>query len=1325
MATHPPNPLHPPTRLSPSNLQLRSSARSPSPNRLAVPDYQSIDPLLGTLSPEATLEALASANAVPTNERGAQDILAQSISQVSPAERALGIRAAVAAQKLGHWYREIQGWDWPKRTDTHLGEGFIPPSIDPTEGVPDKEYYGSLPAAVVVQHEKRIEEIRDGMENLNVDELKEHVLSAHIPARSRPSSANSTVSVPPPLSYVQLSDFTAVITATILRALPLLSRLNSLLSAWDVRLLVLRQIPGLLRALRLARSELNLALDLLKSTEPPSEADPLYSRANYHVKRAALEASVLSAGRRMDRILDSLEGREDSLPEAWIDELETIESEFGSWVMEAEKRSVQNEWRRSVTKKQKVRLPEPEPIQPVSPLDESSKAEQSASDFHSPSDSTRPLPMETIEEEPSSPLKTAPAEAASLDRAAAVLPSIEAATPETSSRLLSESSESNALDPPRDVQSDECETQVDISQVDNGLPDASMVTRQSLSTSDAADCEPTEPIPMPMGQNDVCSNDMHRDPDLHIQDDSVLLERPVDPSVNNDFQGLAGSPYTQDNSPETVETHRDKSPSPSSFSAGVPSSPRLEYEPEDDVTPLYVNGGAARPVENISTPCGVESSRESDAHCRMNESHHPLSSISDQRETQNTGAQLTVPGPTAAVQVYENDLSTSQSSIPSLDSSTSNASENDEKPVSSLTNTPEEADKDPPSKRPLESPIKLSKGVTSRSHPEKPDAKSRGRRSSMISAASYSDYPSLISSPELRGPHTASSNGTPLPLETPPQLRPRREPSDPTPSNKHTLRADRLLGLENDVTPPRTALKHNRALSLPLQRFINERLELDYENEASPNMESPTAEKGPRGEYPPVRLSSRPASAPWSQKKNRLSAPPKPARPHGHTKQLRSSFEGSPMLESDVEKFDMDQQKHNKPDGQKKEPERPYLEPPIHIAAARLRRQLASHPSLEDIGRHRSLTEDSSTSSLLKDAPRPPQSNRLKKPKDQMDEKISSILTSIPGNIALMQADDSEHETSSIASFPLKPRELRSVSRAGSSSRSGTPGPGLTITPAPARRRHSHAPGANAMKVYHLHGGEKPVKLACRTVGRNGERVMARIGGGWSDLAEYLTVYAMHHRSRHFSEAPRVEVQELSSRESTPSYASPATRVVSGNNGRDTPSRPTSVMSNRPPSSLAVRKTRRSSNASDVAGLRAVSAGASLNVSGTPLSTVSSRRRLSVSSNTSVGAVSSANYSPSTTIGGTSPTIPLGLAGPKPRSRRISMTPESEAWVEDVLGQARRSASLRPLPSSLGVDQESTGRRTPALAKSRSINDISAAGSSRRVALRGLGGRLN
>lgn len=1323
MATHPASPPHPPIYLPPPQLQS-PSARSPSPSRIAVPDYQSIDPLLGKLSPEATLQALTSADAVPTNERGAHDILARSISQVSPAERALGIRAAIAAQKLGLWYRELQGWQWPKGTDAHLGKGFISPPVE-TESA-EQEYYGSLPAAVVAQHEKRIEEIRDELENLNVDELKEHVLSAHIPARSRPSSSNSTVSTPPPLSYVQLSDFTAVITATILRALPLLSRLNSLLSVWDVRLLVLRQIPGLLRGLRLARSELSSAMDLLNSSDAPTETDPLYSRANYHVKRTALEATVISAGRRMDRILDSLEGREDSLPEAWIDDLETVESEFGSWVMEAEKRSVQNEWRRAMTtKQQKATAPELEPIKTDSLPEESASADVLISAGFLPSDITRPHSMETIEEEPHSPLKAVAADLPSLDRPSIVLTSIEATTSEVPGAVSSEGVGSSTLDPPLDTKADECDVQATTaSPVETEYPETSETREDLPSSSEAGDSEPASYV---REESDGAASPQSTN--LPAEEHSPLQEKPAAQLDDDESHNSVPSVCAQHGTSETEgETLRAGSPCHSLSSADAPfpepsSGPELapELDPEQDASPPKdIDAGKSIPVQEVSKPGEVETPKGSTALSPENESSpHPSASL-NQRDTQLTTTDVAAVSP-----VYGTDLSTSQSSAPSEDSSKSNLSDEEEKAVSSLSNTPGESDEPQPPKRPLESPIKLSKGVSARPHSERDDTRPHARRSSIASAASYSDYPSLISSPEFHGPRTTTStNETPLPLETPPQVRLKCEPTDPTPSNNHTLRADRLLGLDKDVTPPRTALKHNRALSLPLQRFINERLDLDYENENNPSVESATADKRPRDVSQPTRLSSRPASAPRSLKKSRQPAPANNTRPHSPIQRMEPPLEGSPVIESEVGKPDRTNQwKHNETAGQERMSSHPHLEQPIHIAAARLRRQLASHPSLEDIGGHKSFAEEPHSRSVARNSSRPSsRSNRPKKPKDQMDEKISSILTSIPGNISLMQAEDSEQETSSVASFPFKPRELRTASRSRASSRSGTPGPGLTITPAPSRRRHSHAPGANEMKVYHLHGGDKPVKLACRTVGRDGERVMARIGGGWSDLAEYLTVYAMHHRSRHFAEAPRVEVQELSSRETTPSYVSPAIRVPSGN-GRNTPSRPQSVLSNRPPSSLAVRKPRRSSNASDVAGFRAVSAGAALNSSGTPLSTVSSRRRLSVSSNTSAGAASSANFSPSTTIGGTSPTIPLGLAGPKPRSRRISMTPESEAWVEDVLGQARRSASLRPHPVT--QDQESTGRRTPALAKSRSINDIGAAGSSRRVVLRGLGSRLN
>jgi hypothetical protein len=299
--------------------------------------------LLGNLSPESTIAAFSAINAVPKHEKEAHEILVRSISKVSTDERALGIRAAVAAQKLREWYKEVQGWVWPKGVDGHLGRGFLPllgTATDQTRYVhdldritPETQYLGSLTVELVRKYEYRIDEIRDGMDGLDVEELKEHVLNAHIPSRSRPSSSHSTISIiPPPLSYVQLSDFTAVITATILRALPTLSRLNILLNTWDVRLLVLHQIPDLLAALETTRNTIDSSLSSLNCRGCLDENDPLFSLSSFHKRRDVLEQMVLSAGRGMDRIL----GRT-ALPEPWIDDLKAIEAGFGLWAVKAEK----------------------------------------------------------------------------------------------------------------------------------------------------------------------------------------------------------------------------------------------------------------------------------------------------------------------------------------------------------------------------------------------------------------------------------------------------------------------------------------------------------------------------------------------------------------------------------------------------------------------------------------------------------------------------------------------------------------------------------------------------------------------------------------------------------------------------------------------------------------------------------------------------------------------------------------------------------------------------------------------------------------------------
>ncbi|OJJ69100.1 hypothetical protein ASPBRDRAFT_198667 [Aspergillus brasiliensis CBS 101740] len=1376
MASSRVNPLHPPTRPT-------TTARSQSPGRPAVPDYQNLDPLLGNLSPESTLQALSATDAVPRNEQAAHDILSKSISQVSPAERALGVRAAIAAQKLNLWYKEVQSWEWPKRSDIQLGKGFIPPP-----GAAAEEYCGSLPKAVVDQHEKRIEEIRDGMDVLDVDELKEHVLNAHIPARSRPSSANSTLSVPPPLSYVQLSDFTAVITATILRALPLLSRLNSLLSTWDVRLLVLRQIPELLRRLRLARSELDSALDLIKSPTLPDESDPLYSRSNYHAKRATLETTVVSAGRQLDRVLDALEGREDSLPESWIDDLEAIESEFGTWVMEAERRTVENEWRRTIVaagKGAQYNTPETTIVQPPPEIRDPEKLALNTS---APvSQAGHVFPMETIaEEEVSTPVEPSPPSDAQDDQnIAASEPVVTPAIHNVNDNLVSPGTSDATDSPIKPVQSTVSisppqETLASSSAVNiaasspNGLEEIGALTDGSRSLQPVSS-EVTQSLEGPETNNAMgaCNDSTPDHPDAEHHSSTTVPQQTITSMSSVSLCETRSSTHEEVTPRASLDIQAREAGSIDPFKTAPDASALTQREERADLLPALESDVIRRssPETNLQTPACPDTPSSDAGSVIVRRRTSPVQSPLSQQEkisAENEVASINahIPSPVGASR-EQRQLTSAESEVASPVSVAAQATSNDspaahtgnrriscqlvpanavlESPArSAISNNAEQ----PPShstndvhqeshgsntpKKPLESPIKLSKSRPGRLSFDKEKKKSRGRRTSTDS--SCSDYPSLVSSPEIHEPRTSSSNGTPLLLETPPPFQDGYKSSDPVPpGSDHTLREDRLLRLDNQKPSPRANFAHNRNLSLPLQRFINERLEINYDDESGSDLDGVASNRKSTDVYADLRLGQKKALLPAHISKFAISSN---SAQRAATQPLDAPSEGSsrPVTNGTTAKVLSKAWEHKK-GSVPKNANRSGLqsEPPVHSSTNRLRRQLTSHPSLESIGAYRSNArsgdDTSSVTAISRAGSRPSTpGSQLRRTKDHLDEKISSILSTLPARIHLMSADGQDLDAGSAAtSIPLKARErFRSISPQGTPSRSSTPTPSLTLTAAPSRRRysHAHAPEESSVKLYHLHRGGKsaPTKLFVRSVGEKGERVMVRVGGGWADLAEYLREYAIHHGRRHVSDTPRVEVQGLSTRTS-PTYSV---------NGRRTPSRPRSVIGNRPSSSLAVRKTRRTSNESDVTEFRAAqAAGETLTASYSPMSTVSSRRRLSASSNASMGAASSASefrhgsYSPSTTAAGSnSHSVPLGLAGPKPRSRNVSISPESEAWVEDVLGQARRSSSLRPYNYGLSTqDPEPASTKAPAIPKSRSISDLGMAGASRRVALRGLAKR--
>ncbi|KAI9375854.1 hypothetical protein BJX61DRAFT_62646 [Aspergillus egyptiacus] len=1407
-------PRRPPQHLSAASLKGQ--------DRLAVPKFHIADPLLGSLSPESTLKALSSTNALPSNEQATHDILTRSISQASPSERALGIRAAVVAQKLGQWYREVQTWTWPKRTDAHLGKGFIPPS-----DANDTGYCGSLPAAVVEEYRKRIEEIKDGMDALDMEELKEHILNAHIPGRSRPSSANSTMSVPPPLSYVQLSDFTAVITTLILRSLPLLSRLNSLLSTWTVRLLVLRQIPGLLQSLRLARSEMNSALNLLKSPDIPTEKDALYSISNYHAKRASLESMLISAGRRMDHILDSLDGREDFLPESWIDDLESTEADFATWVMEAEKRAVENEWRRLAPRSRENVKPAPGLAKPematfgnvqkpnVNTPDNLPRTSSSTENIDLSETIVAPepeplsrfaalqtgrgQPMETIVEEIGSPFEPPTSQAvdktnisateardmpespsplpsgpADLPEAQRLIPVIQLeASPETTdcAASLPGSPQSdlridgNASKTPVNVRpvaerSDfPKESDSSISSVDSSTGNTSSRPEENSSQQPTAICTvnnsvamvpmvDTQPIAVPAVDSlpvdsiqqggKLTGNCVAEDHTPQLKPDSgydTVVAAPVAAESTRPEPARRGSgpadvcsgsksksfgdlnrAYTSDTNiaviPSTGLVQQHGKVASRVAQEDAPPSTRASIRGNDvQAEPMRSSTAAVTGLrsENDSTiPAATQSCAASKGFVPIVEADNrpsPTSVVGDKDTPasdtiQVTAAKKYTPSPKRCSTPPNDSASSFPNLFISFDTSKAPAEQRQPEGLE------QQGERDTP-RKPLDSPIKLSKFRPGSMDIDRHSPNSRSRRPSDASDDSLSDFPSLVSSPEMREPRTTSANGTPVLFETPPHF-----PTDfrgsgsALQANGHALQESRLLHFDAQKPSPGEPFKHKRTLSIPLQRFINESLDLNYEPASGPDEDAFTTEAPKYGKR--ERAVGRPKSQSVSS--------PGDVQP-------RAQHLATPRGEASGADSDGSSKARRQATGVQKKSARTTLRavPLDSTGTKTLKKRLTAHPSLENIGPYKSSVGHARgppAKRILENTKSRPFSsrNQLIKPKDQMDVKINSILTSLPGSIHLVPADQDDDAVSVASSAPFKRERFRSNSPQDTPSRGSPTTPSFTLRPA-GRRRHSHAPEEASVKLYHLHrvGRSAPTKLFVRTVGQN-ERVMVRVGGGWADLAEYLREYALHHGGRHVSDAPLVEIEGLSPRES-PSCSPPSpppSRMSSGSR-RPSLARPPSAISSRPSSSLTVRKVRRSSNVSDKADFRSVSAGNPPNVAYFPTPRAVSGRRMSVSSNVSTSAVSSISEVRHASPGTTSQTVPLGLAGPKPRAIHATITPESEAWVEDVLGQARRGSVKPPKP-----ENESDSTATPVLSKSRSISDIGKAGTSKRVFLRGL-----
>jgi len=298
----------------PRHLAEQSSL-SRTPSRRQQFTEHEITPLLSNLSPNATLEALAATDAVPTGKSHRRSFIYDSVASASTSERAWGIKAALTGKKLREWHGELSAWAW---------KGYDPRAL---------EEEGHQGLRMAEEYAERIEVIKDDMETLEVEDLKTYVRN------TRRSSASTA-----PTDYEYLGDFTAIVTATIVQALPVLARLTSLLSIWSTRLMIVRQVPRLLRDLADGQeSVLSAQMAVRQSKTSLERGKSGFSRQSFLEIQAVLRDQVSHLGQSLDHMLDLLEGSQDTLPEQWIDAMDDLEREYGSWVVEAEEMALRNE----------------------------------------------------------------------------------------------------------------------------------------------------------------------------------------------------------------------------------------------------------------------------------------------------------------------------------------------------------------------------------------------------------------------------------------------------------------------------------------------------------------------------------------------------------------------------------------------------------------------------------------------------------------------------------------------------------------------------------------------------------------------------------------------------------------------------------------------------------------------------------------------------------------------------------------------------------------------------------------------------------------------
>ncbi|KAF1929267.1 uncharacterized protein M421DRAFT_419788 [Didymella exigua CBS 183.55] len=313
---------------------------------------------LRDLSPTTTLRAFT-IEPIPFDTTRDEYKIFACIDSLTAAERDLGARVAKAAQRLKSWCSEIEQWGWTgsfeppseeyKEKRRRSLKARIAEHVGDADALAPLEYYGSLLSVEVEQHEARLDDMSEELLKMDVDELKEHVLDMHPQGRSRPGSAGFGASRS---SYQLVDDFSFLITQTLLSALPHHAQLKDCLNTWTARVSILRSTPRFLDHLTQAQKAMGLGWNALSPPEDETNFAFYQWKEAVDTISGVLRSKVSDLGRRLDGMLDTLEGRDDCLPDRWIDTFETLEADYGRWLHVSTRRMIEFDVRRQNQAKQ-------------------------------------------------------------------------------------------------------------------------------------------------------------------------------------------------------------------------------------------------------------------------------------------------------------------------------------------------------------------------------------------------------------------------------------------------------------------------------------------------------------------------------------------------------------------------------------------------------------------------------------------------------------------------------------------------------------------------------------------------------------------------------------------------------------------------------------------------------------------------------------------------------------------------------------------------------------------------------------------------------------